>query len=111
MISVQEAKRLSLIKWECELHGTNYRDILEEMEPTISTYFHCGFCLRHGYDYYNRNNGFCDNCEVKTSPALGCCDNNSLYERIILCDELNNPGIKEILIKKFIEILKNIPDE
>lgn len=84
---------------------------IENLHPEALCYFECGFCIRHGYtgsfEYVK-----CENCEITKSPAGCCLDDDSLYDKIINCDDNPIPEItKEELIEQFIEIIKNIPEE
>ena len=111
MISIKLAKEISLIKWEAELNSTDYVYLLKEKFPDlydeIRLHFSCGFCLRHDYKHYDKENELkCNNCEFG-KIAGKCNEDNSLYNRI---DDSYDEEYEE-LIKELIEIIKSIPEE
>jgi len=108
MISIKEAKEISLIKWNGELNETEYFSIISKLNPKAKNHFYCGFCLRHGYGY-SCNQEACIACGIGQSEAVCCSESHSLY------DQIENEGMyfdeKQELIRQFIQIIENIPDE
>lgn len=112
-ISIKLAKEISLVKWEAELNNCSYLYELKEKFPDlyneIKDHFDCGFCLRHGYNHYDKENiSKCNNCEFG-KIAGKCTEDDSLYNRIGDSEEESEES--EELIKELIEIIKNIPEE
>lgn len=111
MISIKLAKEISLIKWNAELNDGDYLYELKEKFPDlydeIKIHFSCGFCLRHDYVHYDKENEIkCNNCEFG-KIAGKCTEENSLYDKIDFSDEEESKK----LIEELIEIIKNIPEE
>ena len=112
MISIKLAKEISLIKWNAELNDCGYLYELKENFPDlyneIRNHFGCGFCLRHGYSHYDKENEIkCNNCEFG-KIAGKCTEEDSLYDKI---DNSIEEEESKKLIKELIEIIKNIPEE
>lgn len=106
MISIKEAKRLSLLKWNGELIDSPDYSGLNDY-PNLNDYFYCGFCLRHGYTC-PENSSVCDDCEIALSAAGNCTRGDSLYNRI---EEVETDYDKrQESIRELIQIIENIPD-
>lgn len=107
MISIKEAKRLSLIKWRGELNDTPDYSGLKDY-PNLREHFYCGFCLRHGYTYPDTKN-VCKNCELALTNAGVCSKDGSLYDRIENIE--TDVTVRDSLIQELIEIIENIPED
>jgi hypothetical protein len=107
MISVKLAKKISLLKWEGELDGAvNYSEI-NKLYPAAAKHFNCGFCIRHGFSDYPKDEYKCLNCELAPTSAGICLNHDSLYNKI----EKSFGSDSDDLIKELIEVIKSIPDE
>jgi hypothetical protein len=108
-INIKLAKEISLLKWYGELHDKSNNLEIVDLYPDARCHFYCGFCIRHDYNYNDHNSDVCKNCEIGLSQAGICVNNNSLYDKII--EEEEDYEYKIELIKEFIEIINNIPED
>lgn len=119
MISIKEAKEISITKWERNLYDFNSHEFCEADEKlknfhkkynTLRNYFSCGFCFRYGMNFETTHKiECCKKCELGKTEAKICLYANSLYSFI---EESEEDGIKiKVAIKQLIEIIKNIPEE
>lgn len=111
MISIKLAKEISLIKWNTELNDYSYFHELKEkfsdLYDEIRNHFSCGFCLRHDYSHYDKENEIkCNNCEFG-KIAGKCTEKDSLYDKI----ENSIEEESKKLIEELIEIIKNISED
>lgn len=118
MISIKEAKEISIAKWTRELddNSEDYFTASDKMKyfskkyPDLITHHSCGFCLRHGFNWNaHGTDKCCQNCELASTEAKACILDGSLYSFIEESEE-NNFQI-ELAIKQLIQIIKDIPDE
>lgn len=113
MISIKLAKEISIAKWEDELGIKESTIKLKEYQNQYSTlrnHHNCGFCLRYGYSYETHSaKNICSKCEISSTPAKCCLNDDSLYNYITESDD-DYENIEEA-IKELIEIIKNIPEE
>lgn len=119
IISIKEAKEISIAKWERKLFDFNelmydeYNKKLTEFHnkyPSLRNHFSCGFCYRHGVNFettHKLNN--CKNCELGKTEAKICIEDGSLYDFIEESGE-DEDTIKDA-IEQLIRIIKEIPDE
>jgi len=92
-LSLKEAKRLSIIKWESHVKAVG--DEWHYPSEIRSLCCHCGFCERWNME--------CEQCEFG-KIAGDCTEDNSIYN-LWYCDR-NIENDQAIL-----EIIKSIPDE
>ena len=97
-LSLKEAKRLSIIKWEAHVKAGGYElDLPEELYDLISD---CGFCERwSGRDEHRATK--CRYCEFGESAGT-CFEFGSLFRNW----NRSLKGAQQIL-----DIIKSIPDE
>jgi len=91
-LSLKEAKRLSLIKWEDRKIGIKDYTEIGELRA------HCGFCER----YKNYKN--CRRCEFGKVAGICCLDDGNLYSK--WAKNRDSEGCQKI-----IDAIKSIPDE
>jgi NMD protein affecting ribosome stability and mRNA decay len=98
-LSLKEAKRLSIIKWEFIIKNGYPKDH-EFPDELAGLSCHCDFCERSGYGIGNMNVELCNKCEFG-KIAGRCPDEKSLLSRWA---EKESPR----LAKKILNLLKSI---
>jgi len=94
-LSLKEAKRLSIIKWEAHVKAGGYEPNLpKELAPLAAS---CGFCERW--------NNICSGCEFgKLAGRCASWDKSDLFSIWY-----NKPNIENA--QSILNIIKSIPDE
>ena len=91
-LSLKEAKKLSIIKWEAHVRAGGYEENLpRELDDLWGD---CGFCERWGE---------CKFCEFGNAAGV-CTEDNSLYYIWFFNSSIQNA-------QNILEIIKSIPDE
>ena len=100
-LSFEEAKRLSIKKWEIIVKndGESCIDLLENDKELVKLRSHCGFCERMSIGYYLLK---CEECEF--GKISGDCHKNNSYFRIWQLNK-NKENAQNIL-----EIIKNLKE-
>jgi len=98
-LSLKEAKRLSIIKWEAHVKAGGWEPNLpEELDCLMAN---CGFCDRH----FEAGEYNCNNCEFG-KLAGSCFDSKSLFNK--WTHEAEN---ERKIAQAILDIIKSIPDE
>ena len=104
-LSFDEAKRLSIIKWEAIVNANgNKCDLPEEVENLNGK---CGFCERYNAQIGNYHKN-CPQCEFGKSAGI-CFKTDSLFMRYSITDNNKLKAAKQIL--EIIKSLKSIHNE
>lgn len=110
-ISFEQAKELSIIKWESIINNTlpNFNLCADELNE-LRQHFSCGFCWRHEFTGIDRKpiEDTCNNCEFGKVAGY-CIEDSSLYEEHISEDEDSEKFIDTA--KEILEIIKNLKEE
>lgn len=100
-ISFEEAKRLSILRWQAIV---DHNPVPEECK-NITCF--CGFCERHDFQLYNEINLECNDCEF--GKAAGKCTNDdSLYGLWTLLDEEDDEYKTQSL--KILDVIKSLEE-
>lgn len=102
-LSFEEAKRLSIIKWEATIEqGGDMYDIPLKIQPLKH---YCGFCQRHkiiNNDIYEKD---CNNCEFG-KVAGECVLGDSLFNNWFI----SNNEYKVLKAKRILECIKSLKE-
>jgi len=103
-LSFEEAKRLSIIKWEAIIEQEGILiNVPEEIKGLRS---HCGFCQRHMIFNDPINDKNCINCELG-KIAMPCTQENSVYD---LWYQANRRTNKIQFAKQLLEVIKSLKE-
>jgi len=98
-ISLEEAKRLAILKWVAHVKAGGYNShLIEELRKLE---FHCGFCERWK-DQEEMMTPDCRKCEFGQLAGF-CSDEHSLYD-----NWLHSEGDNLSLAKSILNIIKSI---
>ena len=114
MISIKEAKDISIENWKYKLNVDNNLSYYLEKYPDLIDYYKCGFCYRHGFSNQltskRERHEKCNSCELAYSDALPCLSKESLYNQLTDYED-DNEEYSPDLVNKLIEIISQIPED
>jgi len=115
-LSLKEAKRLSIIKWEAIING----DDLSKHPELDRLIYRCGFCERWLRNFLEKSihddetqEVACSHCEFAKAMGYYCTDERSIFSKWCDMGFIDDESRNEMTILEMtiLELIKSIPEE